>query len=74
MSYFTGGGYKAYKKGPAIRYKKGPSIRYICSNLRDFFVKGSRYKVHWVAESRKKLSYIGQKHLGLITVPIVPLN
>ena len=43
-----------YKKGPAIRYKKGPSIRYIGPKFRDFFLKGSCYKVHWSAESRKK--------------------
>ena len=43
-----------YKKGPAIRYKKGPSIRYIGSNLRDFFPKGSRYKVHWSSRNFSK--------------------
>ena len=43
-----GGTVIRYKKGPAIRYTKGPSIRYIGPKFRDFFLKGSRYKVHWV--------------------------
>ena len=50
----TGGASIRYKKGPAIRYKKGPSIRYIGPKFRDFFLKGSRYKVHWSAKSGKK--------------------
>ena len=56
-----------YKKDRAIRYKRGPSIRYIGSNSRDFFLKESLYKVH--LSILKKLRYIGQKCVYLITAP-----
>ena len=62
--YYRGASIR-YKKGPAIRYKKGPSIRYIGSKC-EIFLKGAFYKVHWSIS--KKLRYIGQKWLYLITV------
>ena len=58
-----------YKKNPAIRYKKDSSIRYIGSNLRVFFLKEALYKLNW--SILKKIRYIGQKCLYLITAPCI---